>query len=93
MVHKSPDGTAILRAVDETEYVVLHETEYMIILFAEGAKAYWRRWGPLGEPMVYAVEAWEERQRGYCQWVQQATGLGSWSGAPAYKALPLQQSN
>jgi hypothetical protein len=61
MVHKSPNGCAVLRAVDETEYVALNEIEYLINFFAEGAKAYWRQWGPLGEPVVYAVEEWAHR--------------------------------
>jgi len=76
MVHKTRNADAVLRAVDETEYVVLNETEYLINFFAEGAKAYWRLWGPLGEPMVYAVEAWAEMQRGYFQWMQQGSGGG-----------------
>ena len=76
MVHKTRNADAVLRAVDETEYVVLNETEYLINFFVEGAKAYWRLWGPLGEPMVYAVEAWAEMQRGYFQWMQQVSGVG-----------------
>jgi hypothetical protein len=76
MVHKTRNADAVLRAVDETEYVVLNETEYLINFFAEGAKAYWRLWGPLGEPMVYAVEAWAEMQRGYFQWMQQVSRVG-----------------
>ena len=77
MVHKSRNADAVLRAVDETEYVVLNETEYLINFFAEGAKAYWRLWGPLGEPMVHAVEAWAEMQRGYFQRMRQVSGVGS----------------
>ena len=69
-MYQSPNADAVLRAVEETEYVALNETEYAINFFAEGAKAYWRLWGPLGEPMVYAVEAWAEMQREYFQWMR-----------------------
>jgi len=77
MVYKPRNGDAVLRAVNETEYMVLNETEYLINFFAENAKAYWRLWGPLGEPMVYAVEAWAEMQRGCFQWMRQVSGVGS----------------
>jgi hypothetical protein len=93
MVHISPNGEAVLRAVDETEYVALNETEYLINFFAEGAKAYWRLWGPLGEPMVHAVDGWVKMQRGYFQWMRQVSGVGSWSGKLESKAPPLQQIN
>jgi hypothetical protein len=94
MVHKSLDGAALLRAVDETENVALNETEYLINFFAEGAKAYWRQWGPLGEPVVYAVEGWAQMQRGYFQGMRQVSGVGSWSGKlEESKAPPLHQSN
>ena len=76
MVHKTLNGEAVLQAVDETEYVALNETEYLINFFAEGAKAYWRLWGPLGEPMVDAVEGWAQMQRGYLQWMRQVSGVG-----------------
>ena len=76
-VHKPQNADAVLRAVDETEYVVLNESEYVINFLAEGAKTYWRLWGPLGEPMVYAVEAWAGIQRGYFQWIRQVSGVGS----------------
>jgi hypothetical protein len=29
----------------------------MVDIFAEQAKAYWRMWGPLGDPMVRGIEA------------------------------------
>ena len=41
-----------------------------------GAKAYWRLWGPLGEPMVAAVEGWAQMQRGYLQRMRQVSGVG-----------------
>jgi hypothetical protein len=77
MVHQSPNGEAVLQAVDETEYVLLNETEHAIDFFAEGAKVYWRLWGPLGEPMVQAVEAWAKMQRGYFEWLRQVSGVRS----------------
>lgn len=39
--------------------------EQMVNTFAQNAKAYWRLWGPLGEPMVRIVEAGAEQQRSY----------------------------
>ena len=50
--------------------------EQMVDNFAEQAKAYWRLWGPLGEPMVRGVDAWAEGQRAYLQWLRQVYGAG-----------------
>jgi hypothetical protein len=44
--------------------------------FAEQAKAYWRLWGPLGEPMVRIVDAWVEQQRSFLHLLQQNYGPG-----------------
>ena len=52
-----------LQAVNDTEHAVMGEMEFVVDFFAEGAKAYWRLWGPLGDPMVHAVEEWEKIQR------------------------------
>ena len=49
----------------------------MVDFLAEGAKAYWRLWGPLGEPMVYAVETWAKMQRAYFQSLHQVIGSKS----------------
>ena len=48
--------------------------EQMLNTFAENARAYWRLWGPLGEPMVRVVDAWVEQQRSYLQWLRQNYG-------------------
>jgi hypothetical protein len=48
--------------------------EQMVDTFAEQAKAYWRLWGPLGETMVRAIDAWAETQRAYVQWLRQNMG-------------------
>ena len=45
--------------------------EQMVNTFAENAKAYWRLWGPLGEPMIRVIDAWVEQQRTYLQWLRQ----------------------
>jgi hypothetical protein len=45
--------------------------EQMVNTFAENAKAYWRLWGPLGEPMVRIVDGWAEQQRAYLRWLRQ----------------------
>ena len=48
--------------------------EQMVETFAQNAKAYWRLWGPLGEPMVRVVDAWVEQQRAYVQWLRENYG-------------------
>jgi hypothetical protein len=50
--------------------------EKMVDSFAEQAKAFWRSWGPTGEPMVQGVEAWAQMQRAYIQWLRQTSGAG-----------------
>jgi hypothetical protein len=66
-VKEPPNGEATLQAVNETEHMMVDETVYVVDFFAEGAKAYWKLWGRLGEPMVYAVEVWAKMQRAYFQ--------------------------
>jgi hypothetical protein len=39
----------------------------LLSFYAEGAKAYWRAFGPLGQPAVQTVEAWEGLQRRYLE--------------------------
>ena len=39
----------------------------VLSFYAEGAKAYWRAFGPLGQPAVQTVEAWEGLQRRYLE--------------------------
>jgi hypothetical protein len=46
--------------------------EHMIDVFAENAKAYWKLWGHLGEPMVHGVDAEAAMQRSYLQWLRQS---------------------
>ncbi len=41
--------------------------ERMVNDMAESAKAYWRMWGPLGEPMVQATDEWANTQRRYLE--------------------------
>jgi hypothetical protein len=40
---------------------------HVLSFYAEGAKAYWRAFGPLGQPAVQTVEAWEGLQRRYLE--------------------------
>lgn len=37
----------------------------ILSFYAEGTKAYWRAFGPLGQPAVQTVEVWEGLQRRY----------------------------
>lgn len=39
----------------------------VLSFYAEGAKAYWRVFGPLGQPVVQTIEAWEGLQRWYLE--------------------------
>jgi len=46
----------------------------MLETFVQNAKAYWRMWGPPGEPMVRLVEDWAEQQRSYLRWLRENYG-------------------
>lgn len=35
--------------------------------YADGAKAYWSMWGPLGQPAIQAIELWTHSQRRYLE--------------------------
>ena len=55
--------------------------EDLVNTFAMRAKRYWREWGPFGEPMILAIDAWAEAQLRYLRWlketVQATYGPGS----------------
>jgi hypothetical protein len=53
--------------------------EHMVNTTAENAKAYWKLWGPIGEPMIRSIDTWAEMQRGYLAWLRQTYGS---SGRP-----------
>ena len=55
----------------------LYDYEQMVNTFAENARAYWRLWGPQGEPMIRVVDAWVEQQRAYLQWLRQNYAEGN----------------
>ena len=48
--------------------------EQMVHTFAENARAYWRMWGPLVEPMVQSIDAWVQMQRAYLRWCVRSPG-------------------
>ncbi len=73
------NSAATLRTLSESEYVVLKESEYMLAFFAEGAKAYWRMWGPVGALMVQAVAAGAKAQHDYFQQMRQLSGAKSYT--------------
>jgi hypothetical protein len=50
--------------------------EQMVDTFAGQSKAYWRMWGPLGEPMLNGVEYWEGMQRAFILWLRETYGTG-----------------
>jgi hypothetical protein len=35
--------------------------------YADGAKAYWSMWGPLGQPAIQAIDMWTCTQRRYLE--------------------------
>ncbi len=92
-MRQSPNGETTLRALNETEYVVLNEAERLLAFFSEGAKVYWRLWGPLGEPMVQAVEAGAKAQRDYLRWMRQLYGAKSYTELQAGSYAPSDQRN
>jgi hypothetical protein len=62
-LHGSRDDEQALRGLDGYEQ--------MLDTFAQQAKAYWRLWGPLGEPMVRTVDGWTKQQHSYLRWVRE----------------------
>jgi hypothetical protein len=90
-VQGSRNGKAPLRALEETEHMMLDETEFMVDFFAEGAKAYWRLWGPLGGPMAHAVEEWAKMQRMNFRSLHQVVGPnGRQESQPVSTRTPSQ---
>jgi hypothetical protein len=51
--------------------------EQMVNTFSEHAEAYWRLWGPPGEPMIRVVDAWVDQQRAYLQWLRRNYAEGN----------------
>jgi hypothetical protein len=39
----------------------------VLMSYAEGAKAYWSMWGPLGQPAIQAIDVWRHSQRRYLE--------------------------
>jgi len=39
--------------------------ELMVVIIAFSAKAHWAMWGPLGLPVIDAIDRWAARQRLY----------------------------
>ena len=35
--------------------------------YAEGVKAYWRIWGPLGQPTIQTIDIWARTQQRYLE--------------------------
>ena len=50
--------------------------EQMVNTAAQNAKAYWRLWGPIGEPMIRSIDAWAQMQRASLQWLREASEAG-----------------
>ncbi len=72
-MHAAMDPAAIFRTQLEVSGKVVDSN-------AEMAKAFWRMWGPWGEPAVNLVEVVASMQRQYLRWLEDTTG--SWSGTP-----------
>jgi hypothetical protein len=61
-----PRGDEALRQVDIYEQ--------MVDAFAKQSRAYWKRWGPLGEPILNGVEYWEGTQQAWKLWFRETYG-------------------
>ena len=48
--------------------------EHMVNTAAENAKAYWKLWGPIGEPMIRSIDAHASTLRGYLAWLGETYG-------------------
>jgi hypothetical protein len=68
MVMQGPRDDEALKQIDVYEQ--------MVDTFAGQSKAYWRMWGPLGEPMLNGVEYWEGMQRAFILWLRDTYGTG-----------------
>jgi hypothetical protein len=44
--------------------------EELVNTFAVRAKRYWMGWGPVGVPMLLAIDAWTEGQLQYLKWLR-----------------------
>jgi hypothetical protein len=53
--------------IQMTQRMLLALTHERLTFYAEGAKAYWRMWGPIGQPAIEALEIWEGTQRRHLQ--------------------------
>ena len=46
--------------------------EELVNTFAGRAKRYWMGWGPVGVPMILAIEGWSQGQLQYLKWLRDA---------------------
>ncbi|MCA1719124.1 MAG: hypothetical protein LC781_20635 [Actinobacteria bacterium] len=56
--------------------------------YAEGAKAYWSMWGPLGQPAIQTIEMWMLSQRRYLEALE---AIMVPAGVPQAPPNPTQQ--
>jgi hypothetical protein len=73
--------------VQEEELQVLSDAEYAVVLLAQGARVYWKAWGPFGDPMVRSVDTWTEMQRSYLKWLRNRLTARA-SGVPVPQVAP-----
>ncbi len=55
----------LLLPSDDAPQQQLDGYELMVDTFAFSAKAYWAMWGPLGLPMIDAIDRWAQSLRGH----------------------------
>jgi hypothetical protein len=63
-IQSRPSKEAVLRE--------LTIAEDLVNTFAVRAKRYWKVWGPLGEPMIAAIDAWADMQLLHLEWLREA---------------------
>jgi hypothetical protein len=61
-IQGQPDIEEVLRELDYAEELVN--------TFAVRAKRYWTGWGPVGVPMILAVDTWVQGQLQYLRWLR-----------------------
>ena len=62
MIQDQPDIEEVLKEVDLAEELVN--------TFAGRTKRYWMVWGPVGTPMILAIEAWAQGQLQSLKWLR-----------------------
>jgi hypothetical protein len=72
LIHGSPTKEAVLQE--------LNLAEDLVNTYADRARRYWKAWGPVGEQMMAATDAWADMQLLHLQWLREAVQATYWPG-------------